>query len=198
MGTRVEQSNNELPRLVSLLASSLEKTVQKKTTTSDVSNTVFHGSKPPALSIKQYLERVFKYAKCSTSCFVVAYVYLERFCQRSCCCLTPLNIHRLLITSVMVAAKFLDDECYNNEYYARIGGVSREEMNRMEMKFLFSLDFRLNVTVESYISYCSQLEREGRGRDRDHYPAMVPTRLESRVLSQPPPLPRRLISTVAR
>ncbi|CAN1232748.1 CYCU4-2 [Linum perenne] len=64
-------------------------------------------------------------------------------------------------------------------------------MNRMEMKFLFSLDFRLNVTVESYISYCSKLEREERGRDR--YPVLLPTMLESR---QPPP--RRLVSTVGR
>ncbi|CAN1232743.1 CYCU4-2 [Linum perenne] len=195
MATRISnssfESRDDLPRLVSCIATALEKVVQRNerasSSTSDVVSAVFHGSKPPSLSIRQYLERVFKYAKCSTSCFVVAYIYLERFCG----CLTPLNVHRLVITSVMVAAKFLDDECYNNAYYARIGGVSTEEMNRMEMKFLFSLDFRLNVTVESYISYCSKLEREERGRDR--YPVLLPTMLESR---QPPP--RRLVSTVGR
>uniref|UniRef100_A0A6N2M892 Cyclin n=1 Tax=Salix viminalis TaxID=40686 RepID=A0A6N2M892_SALVM len=73
----------------------------------------------------------------------------------------PLNAHRLLITGVMVAAKFLDDECYDNAYYARIGGVSTAEMNRMEMKFLFSLDFSLYVTTEVFMNCCLKLENEG-------------------------------------
>lgn len=49
---------------------------------------------------------------------------------------------------------------YNNAYYARVGGVSTSEMNKLEMKFLFSLDFRLHVTVETFGKYCSILKRE--------------------------------------
>ncbi|OMO99160.1 Cyclin-like protein [Corchorus olitorius] len=75
--------------------------------------------------------------------------------------LTSLNAHRLLITSVMIAAKFMDDQCYNNAYYAKVGGVSTEEMNGLEMKFLFSLDFRLHVTTEVFRKYCLKIEREG-------------------------------------
>uniref|UniRef100_F6I4T9 Uncharacterized protein n=1 Tax=Vitis vinifera TaxID=29760 RepID=F6I4T9_VITVI len=48
------------------------------------------------------------------------------------------------------------------------GGVSTTEPNRLEMKFLFSLDFRLQVTVETFRSYCSQLEGEPtRGLPKD-------------------------------
>ncbi|KAK8328460.1 hypothetical protein V6Z12_A11G253600 [Gossypium hirsutum] len=42
------------------------------------------------------------------SCFIVAYVYLDWFAQRQS--LSPFdsfNIHRLLITSVLVATKFI-------------------------------------------------------------------------------------------
>lgn len=49
---------------------------------------------------------------------------------------------------------------YNNAYYARVGGVSTAELNRMEMKFLFSLDFRLQVNVKTFHKFCSQLEKE--------------------------------------
>uniref|UniRef100_A0A803LIG6 Cyclin n=2 Tax=Chenopodium quinoa TaxID=63459 RepID=A0A803LIG6_CHEQI len=71
---------------------------------------VFHGLTRPTISIQSYLERIFKYANCSPSCFVVAYVYLDRFTQRQP--LLPINsynVHRLLITSVMISAKFMDD-----------------------------------------------------------------------------------------
>ncbi|GFZ02871.1 cyclin p4;1 [Actinidia rufa] len=70
----------------------------------------FHGLTRPNISIQSYLERIFKYANCSPSCFVVAYVYLDRFVQRQPSLpINSFNIHRLLITSVMVAAKFMDD-----------------------------------------------------------------------------------------
>jgi hypothetical protein len=98
-----------------LIASVLEKSLQKNEkllTTSRRKDaiTIFHGSRCPTLSIRQYIERVFKYSRCSTSCFVVAYIYINKFLQQTDAYLTSLNAHRLLITSIMVAAKFLDDE----------------------------------------------------------------------------------------
>lgn len=49
---------------------------------------------------------------------------------------------------------------FNNAYYARVGGVSTAEMNRMEVKFLFSLDFGLQVNVETFYRFCSHLGKE--------------------------------------
>jgi hypothetical protein len=33
----------------------------------------------------------------------------------------------------MVAAKFIDDAYYKNEYYAKIGGISKLEINALEL-----------------------------------------------------------------
>lgn len=38
---------------------------------------------------------------------------------------------RLLITSIVLAAKYNDDEFYKNVYYAKVGGISLEEMNML-------------------------------------------------------------------
>lgn len=46
---------------------------------------------------------------------------------------------------------------YSNAYYAKVGGVSTEEMNRMELEFLFNLEFRLFVTTELFLKYCEKL-----------------------------------------
>jgi hypothetical protein len=36
----------------------------------------------------------------------------------------------------MLAAKVCDDEYYNNAYYARLGGISCDEMNQLELEFI--------------------------------------------------------------
>ncbi|XP_030459541.1 cyclin-U1-1 [Syzygium oleosum] len=121
----------------------------------------FHGVRPPSISIPKYLERIFKYTGCSPSCFVVGFVYIDRLVHKHPDSLVvSLNVHRLLVTSVMVASKMLDDEHYNNAFYARVGGVSNSELNRLEMELLFLLDFGVVVSSRVFESYCLHLERE--------------------------------------
>lgn len=109
------ESPHAMPQLIAFLSSLLQKAAESNDLDRQIHQqpqriSVFHGLTRPAISIRSYLERIFKYANCSPSCFVVAYVYLERFAQRQPTLpLNSLNVHRLLITSVMVAAKFLDD-----------------------------------------------------------------------------------------
>jgi hypothetical protein len=121
----------------------------------------FNAVTKPSISIRSYMERIFKYADCSDSCYIVAYIYLDRFIQKQP--LLPIdssNVHRLIITSVLVSAKFMDDLCYNNAFYAKVGGITTEEMNLLELDFLFGIGFQLNVTISTYNDYCSSLQRE--------------------------------------
>lgn len=162
------KQNTGKPVVLSYLSLLLERSVQKnetllETTSTQVKDviTVFHGSSAPSVSIGQYIDRIFKYSCCSPACFIVAHIYIERFIQCTNVVLTSLNVHRLLITSVMVAAKFVDDAFFNNAYYARVGGVSTSELNNLEMNFLFSLDFQLHVSVATFDKYCLLLEKEG-------------------------------------
>jgi hypothetical protein len=70
----------------------------------------FQGLTKPAISIGGYLERIFRFASCSPSCYVVAYIYLDRFLRRRpALAVDSFNVHRLLITSVLTAVKFVDD-----------------------------------------------------------------------------------------
>lgn len=111
------KQNTGKPVVLSYLSLLLERSVQKNerlletTSTPQLKDviTIFHGSCAPPLSIGQYIDRIFKYSCCSPACFIVAHIYIERFIQRTNVILTSLNVHRLLITGVMVAAKFVDD-----------------------------------------------------------------------------------------
>ncbi|KAF8048586.1 hypothetical protein N665_2468s0003 [Sinapis alba] len=157
--------NKQPPPLLSRLASSLEISLllQHDKSPSEFQHsavTVFDGRSPPEITISQYLDRIFNYSRCSPSCFVVAYIYIHQFLDVTRAHLTPLNVHRLLVTSVMLAAKVFDDRYYNNAYYARVGGVSTKELNRLEMKLLFALDFKLQVDPLTFHSHCCLLEKQ--------------------------------------
>jgi len=69
--------------------------------------------------------RIHKYASCDPECFVLALVYIDRLIQRNSLLLTSLNVHRIIITAIMLPAKFFDDQYFNNAHYAKVGGVSK-------------------------------------------------------------------------
>jgi len=50
--------------------------------------------------------------------------------------------------------------CYNNAYFARVGGISLAEMNYLEVDFLFGVGFDLNVAPETFADYCAVLQSE--------------------------------------
>ncbi|KDP22483.1 hypothetical protein JCGZ_26314 [Jatropha curcas] len=158
------EASEAMPKVISFLSSLLQRVAESNDLRSQLYPqriSVFHGLTRPNISIQTYLERIFKYANCSPSCFVVAYVYLDRFAQRQPSLpINSFNVHRLLITSVLVSAKFMDDIYYNNAYYAKVGGISTAEMNVLEVDFLFGLGFQLNVAPTTFHTYCSYLQRE--------------------------------------
>ena len=147
--------------IVKVLATVLEKLVAANSQNEESHNvTKFHALRPPGICICDYLERIFKYASCSGECFVLALVYIDRLIQRKNFILTSLNVHRIIITSVMLAAKFFDDQYFNNAYYAKVGGVPCAEMNSLELEFLFLVNFSLHVTPQIYDKYQRELQNQ--------------------------------------
>jgi len=125
--------------------------------------TKFHALKAPGIGILQYLERIHKYGSCSNECFVLALIYIDRLIQRNNFLLTELNVHRVVITAILLAAKFFDDAYYNNAYYAKVGGVLVSEMNGLEVDFLFRINFSLHVTSDLFHKYREQLVSQANG-----------------------------------
>jgi hypothetical protein len=121
--------------------------------------------------------RIHKYASCSNECFILALIYIDRLIQSNNFLLTELNVHRVVITAVLLAAKFFDDAYYNNAYYAKVGGVLVSEMNGLEVDFLFRINFTLHVKPEVFAKYHGELMAQAQEACR--VPLVVP----------PPPLP---------
>lgn len=113
------EQDAKAPLVISVLASLIERTMARNEriakkcrwpSHSSSKTRVFDCTETPDMTIQSYLERIFKYTKAGPSVYVVAYVYIDRFCQfypefR----IGARNVHRLLITTIMVASKYVED-----------------------------------------------------------------------------------------
>lgn len=116
--------------------------------------TSFHATTIPSISVNKYIERIGKYISCSNECYVLLIIYIDRIIKlHTDITLSLLCIHRIIITAAMLAAKFFDDMYYSNAFYAKIGGVTTEEMNQLEIYFLNLLDYKLYVSSQEYEFY---------------------------------------------
>ena len=53
----------------------------------------------------------------------------------------------------MVAAKFYDDFYFKNHYYAKVGGIGKNEINALEVTFLETVNYDLYVSPELFNIY---------------------------------------------
>lgn len=71
--------------------------------------------------------------------------------------LNTLSIHRLLLIAIMTSSKFFDDLYYNNAFYSKIGGVTLQELNALEVEFLALIAFDLYVPSKIYKRFYREL-----------------------------------------
>ena len=119
----------------------------------------FHSLSPPKISITKYLLTLQKKSKEPKSCFITAFILLDRLLSlQKNITITPNNVHKLCLCSVLIASKFHSDIHLNNSQWAAIGGISVDELNMLELEYLFMLGFSLIVTKEEYQKYEAMFE----------------------------------------
>ncbi|CAL5015648.1 unnamed protein product [Urochloa decumbens] len=166
-----EEELADAPRVVGVLSALLERVVERNDAaaaadelTAAAPASAFRATVRPDISVRAYMARIARFAGCSPACYVVAYAYLGRLLRRRgrrrALAVDSYSVHRLLITAVLAAVKFMDDVRYNNAHFARVGGISLPEMNYLEVDFLFAVGFDLNVSPETFGHYCAVLRAE--------------------------------------
>lgn len=121
--------------------------------------TRFHTLSPPRIPILKYLQMIREKSQCDRSCFVVAMILLDRLVRNnSSLQITPNTVHKLSLCALLTAAKFNTDCHHSNSLWAEIGGVRQEDLNVLELEFLFGLQFSLLIKEEEYEKYSEDLK----------------------------------------
>ncbi|KAI8338979.1 cyclin-domain-containing protein [Chlamydoabsidia padenii] len=116
----------------------------------------FHAQSLPTIGIEAYLTRILKYCPCANECFLSILVYFDRMTSTGLR-IDSFNIHRLMITGIMISSKYFSDVFYTNTRYAKVGGIPVTELNALELTFLKLNNYSLNISVEELEQYGDQL-----------------------------------------
>ncbi|KAJ6096706.1 hypothetical protein N7486_007452 [Penicillium sp. IBT 16267x] len=120
--------------------------------------TRFHSRSPPRISVQDYLQRLATHATLSPPILLSMVFYIDRLCALySSFTVSSLTIHRFLISSATVASKGLSDSFWTNKTYARVGGISMNELAMLELEFLFRVQWRIVPQPEVLVDYYQSL-----------------------------------------
>ena len=125
---------------------------------------LFSSISEPSISIITYLKRLSRGAVCSATVFVFAAIYLDRALRTKKLPITKLSVHRVVLSAVSAAAKFVDDNVVQDAIFAQTGGVTPYEFGRLERIFIAEvLEWRLFVSVEEMNQVAEQMRLPAAG-----------------------------------
>ena len=147
----------------------------------------FRGKHIPPIKLEQYFHRIQKYCPTNNLVLLAILIYFDRISKvlngskenesdpnisthhhllRNYDCkiedkflLDSYNIHRLIISAITVSTKFWSDFFYSNSRYAKVGGISLDEMNYLELQFLLISNFDLIISSEEIQRYSGLLSK---------------------------------------
>jgi len=121
----------------------------------------FYSKRPPPISLEDYLMRMHKYCPMSTAVYLAVSVYITRLAvHEKIIPVTPRNVHRLLLASLRVAMKALEDLSWPHARFSKVGGVSEGELGRLEITFCFLMNFTLKVDAAMLQHEAENLARQ--------------------------------------
>lgn len=145
--------------------------------------TRFHSRSPPRISVLDYLQRLTTHATLSPPILLSMVYYIDRLCALyPAFTVSSLTIHRFLIVSATVASKGLSDSFWTNKTYARVGGITMNELAMLELEFLFKVQWRivpqpevLEDYYQSLIERCDGFEIERTSTNHSNAPTATTT-----------------------
>ena len=158
-----EQSFDNDFSVIQHISSVLNDFITKNETENDEKNSSFYDDSIfvckniPDISIENYLNRVQKYTKLEDSTLIIALIYTDRVLGNKNIKLSKHNLFKILLTAILIAIKYNEDEIYDNYYFAKIFGVKITELNKLESEFLDLIGFELFISKKELLLYYNKI-----------------------------------------
>jgi hypothetical protein len=121
-------------------------------------NSVFLAIDNGPISIEDYIDRLAKYLHLKDWVFVVSAIYIRRYLEKTNDNFTLKNAYRIILVSTLLASKYFNDFSYSNKYWSKIGGISVQELNQLEISMLFTIDWKIHVDEEEYVNFEKKID----------------------------------------
>ena len=117
----------------------------------------FSRESPSNVTLQYLFSRIKKYSQIEKSTLIIILIYADRMCTTSGIILNPHNIHRIILGCLLLAIKYNEDVYFTNEHYAKVGGVSIQELNSLEYFSIQLLNFNLFISEDIYQKYLNYI-----------------------------------------
>jgi hypothetical protein len=152
-GVSVSESNR-LPLYLKVV----ERLNQKKKNLSELPAeiTLFDSSTVPGITLSEFAKKLKDFLELTDEDFVVAKILIERYfrflkqVKKSEVWPTNYNIHRLLLTALLISNKLNSEKPYGSLAFVRVAGIKNSELNKLERYFLISIGWKTHVSREKY------------------------------------------------
>ena len=140
-------------KLSNKITSIIEKLIDnnKKNKRRKISKDIFTGRTLPKINLKDFINRIIAYTEIEKNTLICSLIYLDEIDKKKP--ITEFNIHRIFFSAVLISIKYNEDDIFKNDYYAKIAGVTLNEINKMESTFISLLDFNLYINPNVFEKY---------------------------------------------
>ncbi|KAK2953767.1 putative Cyclin [Blattamonas nauphoetae] len=151
--------------------------------------TTFFSTDHELIPITDYFRRLMISFNCSAVCALAAIVYIDRIEQQTNIFFATPTAHNLLLVSLLLAVKFLEDQRYVNPYYAEVGGVKPVILRKMELQFIILCQHDLFIDPAIIFEHLSQINQSADLTSQNsqslsfHFPGVYPSLTQSSVIS---------------
>ena len=98
------------------------------------------------ITLEDYLDRLVKGLGITNTVMICAIIYLERL-QAD---INIFTIHKLMLLSLLLSSKFVEDENYKNKHWSSFGGISLSMLNRLEKIYLIKIKNKLYIDTNEF------------------------------------------------
>ncbi|ORX90415.1 hypothetical protein K493DRAFT_340022 [Basidiobolus meristosporus CBS 931.73] len=115
----------------------------------------------PTASLREFVSSLIHYSKVPTNNILCALLYLVRLKRRHPECKGTNGAgFRLFLAALIVSNKYLYDNPYHNQSWAKMSGgqFTLHDIGLMEFELLYLLSFNLNVTKEQWVNFVELID----------------------------------------
>ena len=110
------------------------------------------------MKFETFIEKIVYILHFDDNLLILSLMVLDKFLS-SKIILSESNVHKIFFICIMETHKFFDDNTFTNKDYAKMCGVSVDELLKMEIYFLESINFNLFIKDDEFKKYKDNFEQ---------------------------------------
>lgn len=110
------------------------------------------------MKFETFIEKIVYILDFDDNLLILSLMVLDKFLT-SKIILSESNVHKVFFTCLMETHKFFDDNTFTNKDYAKMCGVSVDDLLQMEIYFLESINFNLFIKDDDFIKYKNNFDQ---------------------------------------